>query len=86
MLVVRMNKEMLATLRLPELEIEAWALITPQGEVEISLMPRSQWNMSWQTFEQLVEDLNILKVQIKLCVENQSREQMAPPQGWRHGK
>lgn len=80
MITLDVSKELIARIKLPELEIEARAVITPAGEVELSFMPWSQWNMSGETFEQLVEDYNILKAQIKLCVENHQREQLkAPP-------
>lgn len=79
MITLDVSKELFAKIKLPELEIEARAVITPAGEVELSFMPWSQWKMNGETFEQLVEDFNLLKAQIKLCVENHQHEQLKPP-------
>lgn len=79
MITLEVSKELLARIKLPELEIEARATITPGGDVELRFMPWSQWNMNGDTFEQLVEDYNLLKAQIKLCVENNQREQLKVP-------
>jgi len=80
MITIDVSKELLAKISLPELEIEARIVISTAGEVELSFMPWSQWKMSGDSFEQLVEDYNLLKSQIKLCVDNQAKEQLkAPP-------
>lgn len=76
MITLKVSKELCATIKLSELEIEAQAVITSAGEVELSFMPWSQWNMCGESYEQLVEDFNLLKAQIKLCVENLQREQL----------
>jgi hypothetical protein len=73
---VEVKKELVAKIRLVEVDIEARVVITPQGEVEIGFMPWSQWRMSGDSFDQLVEDYNLLKSQIKLCVENLKKEQL----------
>ena len=79
MVSVEVKKELVAKIRLTEVSIEARVLITPQGEVEIGFMPWSQWRMSGESFDQLVEDYNLLKSQIKLCLENLGREQLRGP-------
>jgi hypothetical protein len=79
MVSVEVKKELVAKIRLAEVNIEARVLITPQGEVEIGFMPWSQWRMSGESFDQLVEDYNLLKSQIKLCLENLGREQLRAP-------
>lgn len=79
MVSVEVKKELVAKIRLAEVNIEARVLITPQGEVEIGFMPWSQWRMSGESFDQLVEDYNLLKSQIKLCLENLGREQLRGP-------
>lgn len=76
MVTVEVKKELVAKIRLVEVDIEARVVITPQGEVEIGFMPWSQWLMSGDSFDQLVEDYNLLKSQIKLCVENLKKEQL----------
>ena len=76
MVSVEVKKELVAKIRLSEVDIEARVVITPQGEVEIGFMPWSQWRMSGESFDQLVEDYNLLKSQIKLCLENQKKEQL----------
>jgi hypothetical protein len=76
MVSVEVKKELVAKIRLSEVDIEARVVITPQGEVEIGFMPWSQWRMSGESFDQLVEDYNLLKYQIKLCLENQKKEQL----------
>jgi len=80
MVTIDVKKELNVKIQLPELEIEGRVLVTPAGEVEMSFMPWTQWSMSGESFEQMVEDFNLLKSQIKLCVENQAKEQLeAPP-------
>lgn len=76
MVTIEVSKELVAKIKLAELEIQARAIITPGGEVEISFMPWSQWKMSGESYDQLVEDLNLLKSQLKLCLENQDKEQL----------
>lgn len=76
MVTVEIKKEMLARIRLAELSIEARVVITAEGEVEIGFMPWAQWRLSGESFEQLVEDYNILKAQIKLCLANLEKEQL----------
>lgn len=80
MITMDVTKELIAKIKLPEMDIEVRILITPKGEVEMSFMPWSQWNLSGESFDQLVEDYNLLKSQVKLSAENHCREQlMAPP-------
>ena len=79
MVTIEVKKEMFARIKLPELEIEARVVISPKGEVDLSFMPWTHYSLSGESFEQLVEDYNILKAQIKLCVENQGKEKMAAP-------
>lgn len=76
MVTLEVKKELVAKIRLEEVDIEARAVITPQGEVEIAFMPWSQWRMSGSSFDELVEDYNLLKSQIKLCLENLKKEQL----------
>ncbi|HOC05739.1 MAG: hypothetical protein ACOX21_09360 [Bacillota bacterium] len=76
MVTLEVKKELVAKIRLEEVDIEARAVITPQGEVEIVFMPWSQWRMSGSSFDELVEDYNLLKSQIKLCIENLNKEQL----------
>ena len=45
MITLDVSKELLARIKLPELEVEARAVL-PAGEVELSFMPWSQWNMT----------------------------------------
>ncbi len=51
MVSVEVKKELVAKIRLAEVNIEARVLITPQGEVEIGFMPWSQWRMSGESFD-----------------------------------
>jgi hypothetical protein len=82
--IVEVKKELLVKVKLPELELEARVVITPKGEVEMNFRPWNQWNLSGGSFEQLVEDYNLIKSQIKLCVENLDREQLkAPPRQYK---
>lgn len=76
MVTMEVSKELVVKIRLSELEIHARASISPRGEVELSFMPWSQWNMSGESFDQLVEDYNLLKSQLKLCLENLEKEQL----------
>lgn len=76
MVTIEVKKEMIAKIKLAELSIEARVIITPQGEVEIGFMPWSQWRLSGDSFDQLVEDYNILKSQVKLCLANLGKEQL----------
>ena len=75
-MIVEVKKELVAKVRLPEVSIEARIVITPLGEVEIGFAPWSQWRMSGESFNELVEDYNLLKSQIKLCLENLKKEQL----------
>lgn len=79
MITLDVSKELCATIKLSELEIEVRTVITPAGEVELRFMPWSRWNMCGETFEQLVEDFNLLKAQINLCIENHQQEQLRAP-------
>lgn len=84
MITLEVKKELTVKIKLPELEVEGRVVITPKGEVEMIFMPWSQWKLSGGSFEQLVEDYNVLKSQIKLCVENLDREQLkAPPRHYK---
>lgn len=76
MVTFEVKKEIIARIKLTELSIEARVVITPQGEVEIGFMPWSQWRLSGDSFDQLVEDYNILKSQVKLCLANLDKEQL----------
>lgn len=76
MVTFEVKKEIIARIKLTELSIEARGVITPQGEVEIGFMPWSQWRLSGDSFDQLVEDYNILKSQVKLCLANLDKEQL----------
>lgn len=58
------------------MEVETRVIIMPDGEVEMQVMPWSEWKLSNESFEELVEDYNLLKAQIKLCVENLAKEQL----------
>lgn len=73
---VEVKKELVAKIRLAEISIEARVVIGPQGEVEIGFAPWSQWRMSGESFDELVEDYNLLKSQIRLCVDNLKKEQL----------
>lgn len=79
MITLEVKKELVAKIRLAELSIEARIVITPQGETEIGFMPWSQWRLSGESFEQLVEDYNLLKSQIRLCQDNLKKEQLRAP-------
>lgn len=79
MVTIEVKKELVAKVKLPELEVEARIIISAKGEVELNFMPWSQWNLSGDSFEHLVEDFNLLKAHIRLCVENQNQEQLKSP-------
>ena len=82
MLTIELKKELFARIKLPELDIEARATMTPQGDVQLSFTPWNQWLLSGPSFEQLVEDCNLLMAHIRLCLENQRREELqSPPVG-----
>lgn len=76
MVTIEVSKELVARIKLAELEIQARVIITPEGVVELSFLPWSQWKMSGESYDQLVEDFNLLKSQLKLCLENQDKEQL----------
>lgn len=73
------KKELFARIKLPELNIEARVTILANGEVEVSFTPWNQWSLTGESFEQLVEDYNLLKSHIKLCLDNQAQERLVPP-------
>lgn len=79
LLTIELKKELFARIKLPELEIEARALITPRGDVQLHFTPWNQWALSGQSFEQLVEDCNLLMAHIRLCQQNQRQEELCPP-------
>lgn len=79
MLTIELKKEIFARIKLPELELEARVVIYPKGDVEVCFSPWSQLNLTKESFEQMVEEMNLLKAHIRLAQENMDKEELRPP-------